>query len=260
MPNEERERFYLEQLRMVRDLPSCPVSRPPEKRPDFLIVSGGYRVGIEVTEFYPPPPCGQRLYQEQQSLKDQIVERAERLHAQEGGPALYVSVNFHPSFVLDKADLQAHAQTLANSVLQSPVRPSIEASAVEIPWGHRPGFTTGILLQRSVNGQDKQWCADAGGMESPEAPITSAHVSTCVKAKTKKYNEGTAPHPHSLCDELWLVIVHNRLLRKVLPIEAELTNEVREMTYAGPFDRLIWLVPGAPPRAFDLHCRFTWEQ
>jgi hypothetical protein len=249
MPDKLRERFYLEQLRKVINLPSSPINE--SERPDFLLVSGCHRLGIELTDFYLPAPCGQRLHQEQQSLKDQIVERAERLHAEAGGPALYVAVNFHHSSTLRKQDIQPYAEALADSVLHSSIPPSVKG--VQIPWGHRPRFTSGILLQKSVNGRDKDWSAEAGGMV---ASITPEHVSACVKVKTEKHNDGKAPHPLSRCDELWLVIVQDYLLRR--PAPADFTDEACEAfeaVYEGPFHRLIWLISHSP-RAYDLQCRF----
>jgi hypothetical protein len=203
MPDTRLEWFHFEQLRKVINLPSSPINK--SERPDFLLVSGCHRLGIELTDFYLPPSRGQPFHQEQQSLKNQIVERAERLHAEAGGPALYVSVNFHPSSTLRKQDIQPYAQALTDSVLRFSIQHSLQ-EPVQIPWGHRPRFTSGILLQKSVNGRDKDWCADAGGMV---ASILPEHVSACIKAKTKKYNDGKAPHPRSRCDELWLVIVHS---------------------------------------------------
>jgi hypothetical protein len=135
MPNKLRERWYLEQVCQAIDL--HPDTIDWSERPDFLLISGCHRVGIELTDFFLPPREGERPYQEQQSLKNQIVERAKRLHAEAGGPAFYVSVNFHPSFPLRTQNRQPYALALAASVLRSPL-PHARHESMLLPWGHRP--------------------------------------------------------------------------------------------------------------------------
>jgi hypothetical protein len=247
MPDKARERFYLEKLREIIDLPSGPVDEP--EPPDFLLISNGRRLGIELTDFYLPPSPGERPHQEQQSLKDRIVEIAERIHSEAAGPALYVSVCFDPHSPLAKTDIQPLAHMLAESVLHYPVPRSIKDPAVEFPWGYPPKGISAILVHGSVDGKDRLWDTDAGGWV---ASITPGHVAKYVTAKARR-----EPLARSRCDELWLVIVNDPFLVRAAP--AEFIDEAREVTYEGPFDRLIWLLPHIP-RAFDLQCHALEKQ
>ena len=89
MANKRRERFYLD--RLLACTAGLPGGEPTAgESPDFVLEAGLHRVGIEITEFHVPARPGERPFQEVQSLKGQAVATAERLHAQAGGPALYV--------------------------------------------------------------------------------------------------------------------------------------------------------------------------
>lgn len=244
MPDKRRERFYLEALRKA--LPGIPSgdSNEPEP-PDFVLTSAdGKRLGIEITGFYLPPPPGEQPHQERQSLKERIVELAERIHHEAGGPALYVSVFFdlHRRFV--KKDVQPLAHSIAASVLSTPAPSSLYESA-QIPRGRRPQGTWGIHVRRSIDGTDKLWYADMGGWV---ADISAQHVADTLRAKSSMAAQGRLR-----CDGLWLVIVSDAFSGAA---PAEITAEAMEAVYDGPFDRLIWLRPDIP-RATELRLVVT---
>jgi hypothetical protein len=111
---------------------------------------------------------------------------------------------------------------------------------VELSWGMRPEFTTGIQIHASIDGRDKLWHADAGGWV---ADITAEQVGDVVQRKAR-----TVPLARSRCEELWLVLVNNPFSRAA---PAEITKEALAASYEAPFDRLIWLLPHVP-RAYSL--------
>jgi len=239
MPDKPRERWYLEALRQAR--PELPPGPPEEMEPpDFVFADGGRRVGVELTVFHLPPSAGQRPHQEQQSLKDHIVALAERMHAEAGGPPLYVGVYFNSQHVLTKRDFEPLSRAIELSVLETPF-PQPMSHPVEIAWGRRPPQTYGIQIHASVDGRDKLWHADAGGWV---APIEAKHIADILNTKAR-----TAPSARSKCDVLWLVIVHDMFSRAA---PSELTAAAAESEYSGPFDRLIWLDPHHPARSLDL--------
>ena len=239
MPNKAHERFYLEALqRALHEVPSGPSLEP--EPPDFVFINDGYRLGIELTNFHLPPKPGESPHQEWQSLKEQIVVQAERLHAESGGLPLYVEVIFHERRRLRKKDIQPFARELADAILSYPIPEHFRESAITIPWGHRPGWTAGIQVHGSVNGVDKLWDADAGGWV---AEITSEHILEVIRSKARR-----EPLARTQCDELWLVIVNDNFSRAA---QAEISIEALSASYEGPFERLIWLLPHVP-RAIDL--------
>jgi hypothetical protein len=241
VPDKRRERYYLDALR--RALPEVPAGQPTEPEPpDFLFHTETDRLGVELTAFHLPPAEGEFAHQARQALKERIVEIADRLHHEAGGPALYVSVHFSHHASITKRDVQPMARAIAYAVLAAPAPLSI-SEPVELPWGSRPDFVWAIRIHPSVKGRDRLWHADAGGMVADIAPD---HVSRVVLAKARN-----APLARARCDRLWLVIVNDAFSHAA---PAEITTAALEATYSGPFDRLIWLLPHVP-KALDLRVR-----
>lgn len=243
MPDKARERFHLEALRKA--LVKFPSGDVHEfESPDFLVVSKGHRLGIELTTFHVPPVPGEHQHHEQHNLQQRIVEKAKRQHQEAGGPALYVEVIFHEHPPLTKKDTEPLGRAIADAVLNSRVPSSFKEPPAEIHYGHRPKRVAGIQVYGSVDGVERLWDADdTGGWV---AQITPEHVLQVVRDKAER-----APRARSRCDELWLVIVNDDVSGAA---PANISNEALEATYEAPFDRLIWLLPHTP-LAIDLRLR-----
>ncbi len=237
MPDKERERHYLTQLRRCVELPSGEPEEP--EPPDFLLGLAPQRIGIEMTEYHHPPNRGERPHQETQSLKDQVVDTAEQMHAEAGGAALYVTAIFGRHGRLAKDGVQPIARALAGAILAQHVPRSMHEPDVEILRGSLPREIAHARIHGSVDGEDKLWYADAGGWV---AKITSADVQRELDRKGRMASSARAK-----CDVLWLVIVHNHL--RGAP--SELTAEARVAAYRHAFDRVLWLDTHRP-RAIDL--------
>lgn len=241
MPDKKRERLYFEALRKaVSGMPAGEAVEP--EPPDFVLRDRACSLGVELTVFHLSLASGERPHQEQQNLKDQIVETAERIHATAGGPPLYVGVYFSHEVVLKKTSIQPLARAIADSVLQAPM-PRSMSEPVELSWGARPKDVWGIQIHPSIDGKDKLWHSDAGGWV---ADITSAHVADVIRSKSRK-----APLARTRCDKLWLVIVQDDFSLAAL---AQITSEALSAQYTGPFDRVLWLLPHDPVLAIDLKC------
>jgi hypothetical protein len=239
MPDKNRERYYLDAFRTA--IPEVPKGEAAESEPpDFVLKSERGALGIELTVFHLPSAPGTQSYQERQSLKNRIVNIAERIHHDAGGPALYVTVFFSAHVAIRKQDTLPMARELAASILKSHVARSYR-EPLEIPWGERPEFVWGIQIFPSVDGRDKLWHPDAVGWV---ADITTQHVADVVQAKAR-----TAPLARTRCDHLWLVIVNDIFGRAA---QAEITSDALSAVYDAPFDRVFWLLPSLPPRAFEL--------
>lgn len=232
MPNKERERHYLRQFRHCLDLPPDP---PVEsERPDFIVMSPLGRIGVELTEYHHPPDSGERPYQELQSLKDQIITTAERLHGEAGGPALYVTATFGHHAHIAKATVASIARSLAEGLLSCDVPKSIHDPSLAIPRGCMPPEIAHARVHGSIDGVDKLWHADNGGWVATIGPADvqreldrKAHVASAARSR---------------CDLVWLVIVHD-LLRGA---PSELSDEARAAFYQHAFDRVFWLDPHHP--------------
>jgi hypothetical protein len=233
MPDKERERRYLGELRKcVAEL--TPGEAVESESPDFLLGSRPTRIGIEFTEYHHPPAPGERPQQEVQSLKDRVVGLAEQLHAQAGGPALYVTAIFGHHGRLSKETVRPMAKALAAAVLSQDVPRSIHDADVRVPRDLLPREIAQVHVHGSIDGEDKLWQADAGGWVARIAP---SHVQREIERKQRMAGAARA-----MCDALWLVIVHN-LVRGA---PCELSEGARAAEYTHAFDRLFWLDPHTP--------------
>ncbi|BCG46788.1 hypothetical protein GEOBRER4_n1601 [Citrifermentans bremense] len=241
MPDKDRERYYLSRLReCLSDIPESEPSEP--EPPDFLFESPDSRLGIELTTFFYPPEPNKQPQQEIQSLRNYITRRAKEMHADAGGPALYVTTFFNGNFPIWKKDISRLARCLADAVFQASVPTSVKDKAVTLGHAELPQEILNVRIHGSVDGIDNLWYASSGGWV---ASIGSDHVQQEIDRKRKK---AVAARRH--CEELWLVIV-NDAFEKGAP--ADLVDVAKTHAYSHEFDRLLWLEPHIP-RVFDL-CR-----
>ncbi|HBP90898.1 MAG TPA: hypothetical protein DD706_24805 [Nitrospiraceae bacterium] len=238
MANKHLERWYIEQLRRaVPDFPRGTVQS--DESPDFLVQSDRRRIGIEVTVFYWPALEGKRPHQEEQALKDRVVAVADKVHAEAGGPGLYVTVFFARPIFVTKRNVRERGEAIARAVLETVPPFSLNEPAVRVPWDRLPPGVTDITIRASVDGRDRLWSADAGGWV---ASVEPTHIQPVLERKTLM-----ASHALMKCQELWLIIVNDEFSRGA-PVE--LAKESGQVVYDHPFDRLFWLEP---------HRQRAWE-
>ncbi|MFN7985138.1 MAG: hypothetical protein U0Q11_25125 [Vicinamibacterales bacterium] len=234
MPNKGIERWYLEQLR--KSLPDFPVGDvDADESPDFLIRGADGVIGVELTVYHRPPPVGQKPHQEQQSLKDAVVNRASRLHQEMGGPALYVTVFFHEPISFNKRNAQLVAEALVEAVAKTCLPSSFEEGSRDVQWDHLPPGVVAISVHASIDGNDQLWSANAGGWV---ASVAAEDIEGVLQAKQTML----AP-ARTKCRRVWLVIVNDKFSRAA-PVE--LSHDASQTAYDHEFDRLIWLEPHAP--------------
>jgi hypothetical protein len=239
MADKRLERWYVAQLRTaVSDFPLGEVV--PGESPDFIVRSDKRTVGIEVTAFHLPPAAGERPHQEQQSLKDRVVDQARRLHTDAGGPGLYVSVYFGDPVLITKRGAREFADAVASIVLETSVPASFDEPVMTVPWHRLPPGIVGISIRASIDGRDRLWSAHAGGWV---APVQPQHIEAVIQRK-----HGMLSVAKSKCSEVWLVIVNDDF-SKAAPVE--LTEAAARHSYEHAFDRLLWLQPHAP-QVYDL--------
>lgn len=239
MANKYLERWYVEQLRRaIPDFPSGTVQG--DESPDFIVQSDQRIVGIEVTAFHWPASEGTRPHQEEQALKDRAVATAVKIHAEAGGPALYVTVYFARPIAFAKRQVREQGESIARAVLHSAVPESLEEPPVRVQWDRLPSGVSEITIRASVHSRDRLWSADASGWV---APVDSSHIQSVLERKHEM-----ATRAQRKCQELWLIIVNDEFSRGA-PVE--LAVESRQAVYDHPFDRLFWLEPHRE-RAWEL--------
>lgn len=237
MPDKERERRYFDLVRRCVDLPTEPLREA--EPPDFVVGAPPRAVGVELTEYHHPAEPGSRSFQEVQSLKERIVERAEKLYAANGGPALYLTAIFGRHGSLYKRDVPRVARALADAVSAVEVPRSVAEGKVDIPWESLPREIATAWVFGSVDGHDRLWKPDhVGWVQS----IQPEHLQAELNRK-----ERVVPLARLKCNEVWLVMVHN----STRGAPSEVHEETLKQSYRSSFDRVLWLDPHGP-QARDL--------
>lgn len=240
MPDKQRERRYFELLRRSVDLPAQQVREP--EPPDFVVGTSPQSVGLELTEYHHPAEPGARSFQEVQSIKERIVERAEQLYAANGGHALYLTAIFGRHGSLSKKDVPRIARALADAVSSIEVPRSTADGKVDIPRDRLPREIAKAWVFGSVDGQDRLWKPDhVGWVQS----IQSEHIQAELDRK-----ERVVSRARTECDTLWLVLLHS--FTRGAP--CELHEDALKQCYRTCFDRVLWLEPHGP-RLRDLIVR-----
>jgi hypothetical protein len=242
MPDKERERRYITLLRRCVELPLGEPAEP--EPPDFVLGEASGRVGIEITEYHHRSDDNVPPFQEVQSLKWRIVERAERIYTESGGPALYLTAMFWPHGRLTKRAVPRIAQELSDAVLAVRVPSSLQEGPVEIPWDLLPGEISKAWAYASVDGVDRLWKPDHSGWV---VDISPEHVQAELNRKQRVVSSARRH-----CDALWLVLVHN--FTRGAP--CELSNEAANANYTSGFDRVLWM---DPHRSFTRDLRVSAE-
>jgi hypothetical protein len=232
MPDKERERRYITLLRSCLEMP--PGESAEGETPDFVLGEAPARIGVEITEYHHHANEGSPPFQEVQSLKWRIVERAERIYSEWGGPALYLTAIFGPHGRLTKRAVPGIAQRLAEAVLAVRVPSSAGQAPVEIPWDLLPDEIAKAWAHGSVDGVDRLWKPDHMGWVVAVSP---EHVQAVLNRK-----ERMVAAARRRCDTLWLVLVHN--LARGAP--CELSEEAASANYTSGFDRVLWMDPHGP--------------
>lgn len=230
MPDKDRERHYLSKLKQCIELPD---PQEDTEQPDFLFGDRPNKIGVELTEYHHPPILGKRPYQEEQSLRWRVIEKAEQLHAEAGGPALYVHVIFGPHRRLSKKTVKSIAEALEAAV-SSERTPESPYSSVEIARNRLPREIARVSVRASIDGKDKRWWTGSAGWAMPVEPTDIQRV-----IDRKHDMSGVA---RAKCDALWLVIVHH--LVRCAPCELSAKPNSGLVRHA--FDRVLWLDPHLP--------------
>jgi hypothetical protein len=202
----------------------------PVERPDFL-VKGARTYGVELTRLYQQPGGDGVSLQQQESLREEVTERAEGLYAGPASLALDVAVHFNDHPPLSKQRVGAVAEALAALVAAN--APQLgDIATVEYDWVNRDQFPAEIVLVRVARFPQRDWCLWRpmnGGMV-PD--VTASLLQGAIDRKRADYTAHRAQ-----CDEAWLVVVADGFA-----ISSMFTfgDEARHHVYTSPFDRTIY--------------------
>ncbi len=168
--------------------------------PDFEITYEGRRVGIEVTELFHATSPGQLPLQATSSISNEIVLRAQQLHARSGGPSLRVSVGFS-----NRKGLGAVRKDEASQMLVEIVHATLEKQGNPIEW--RPTYRQDVRvaevfsyvhIYRHPDGIPPYWLVAAAGWV---APLEPALIQSSIDQKARLIDSYLESVP-----EVWLIV------------------------------------------------------
>ncbi len=123
---KDRERHLLERFLSVAEIAGT-ISGERES-PDFEVTVDGRCVGVEITEVFLQTPLDQVPLQAQESLTQRIVVAAKQHYERERSTHIHVSVTFCSGMDIRHVNRDAVARSLANLVMQQPLRESQHTS------------------------------------------------------------------------------------------------------------------------------------
>lgn len=238
---KEREQWQVERFKT-----SCPEFPQgcivPNEEPDFLIEEYGAMFGIELVGLYRADSDNRLPRQALESLRKQIVERAQRLYEEAGGPELWVSVHFSPYANLGKSRIPDLADRLEKIVVAANVGVDGNVS-IQADWDTPDDFPEEIdsIHIRRLQILTKGFWTVPGAAFVPECTLDE------VQRVIDKKNKRVASYRNK-CDVIWLVIVVDGF---ALSSTVNFSDEVCEYLYRSDFDR-VFIFENAAERSFEL--------
>jgi hypothetical protein len=201
MTSKHRERHLLECF--LKSAGIEPLAIMEHEKPDFILSLPHGKVGIEVTELLKTTHPSAPPERAQESIADQVIEKARRLYEQRGGSPALVSVLFSPGHDLRKV----HRDELANVIAVF-----IEKLAVNngqrVIW--RPGdmdieLPDAVSFAQILGVPSKKYANWSSPRAGWVACLTSEEIGKRISAKAVKLSEYKKS-----ADQVWLLIVADR--------------------------------------------------
>lgn len=227
---KEQELWYLMRFKESYDcFPDGQIK--PNEKPDFMIESDSGLVGIEVTRFFRSQPKGQRPLKEQESLREQIVKRAQSLYSKGGGSTLHTVVHFHPGMTLSKKQVQVLATQLADLV--SEIKLAVgDRVCIRHSWDNRDRFPmeiVSIAVYRPAAATKSSWGIWEFGWGSESTPNDIQQIISDKNKLCKTYREK--------CQVVWLLIVAEDFAPSST---VDVPLATRDYEYQSEFDRVFF--------------------
>ena len=235
MADKELEAWYLE--RFIPTCPDFPVGIiSPSEEPDFLIAAAQGTCGIEMTRYYVPLTQGRGPHQEQESLRDRILQEAAELFSREDPRLVHVNVLFSLGSRLGKNDIQPLARGLTAAVVRLEVELG-EFKAIDEDSPLDAGLPDGIasiMVATSSKLTRSSWHCDDVALTPEAGP---QHVQSILDAKEPRVDAYRRS-----ASSIWLVVVVDATR---LSSVADFPSHTFEHSYSTSFDRVYLFFTGS---------------
>lgn len=186
---------------VLPDFPEGNISSEERENPDFIVKRSTGRLGIEVTQLFRDVPDGKRPMQEQESLRQRVLNAAHAMYDGQAGPAIWVSVHFSTSVNLTKQRAPQLGEQIARLVLSSLPAPD-DSTALEEQGNEQEKFPEEVSLIsiRRRSFLTKSSWSDPVAEFVPECQPNA--VQSVIDDKNGRYSDYQKE-----ADEVWLLIV-----------------------------------------------------
>jgi hypothetical protein len=213
-----QERWLIERTRQLYPWFLPGEIRPAEDPPDFVLLSNGERIALEVTRVFHPKGDARFPRRETESFQPKIMRRAEDLARQRGLPVLDVLVYFGDP---EPRRLEETAHSLVEFVREHLVE---NCETFDLPGG-------GVIrIMRPRANQVPRWtCGPAGS----EPTLTQEQLAETIRKKNadlRRYRE------RYNC--VWLIVAST-----LFPLSASFSvpDEAEEWSFEFEFDKVLLL-------------------
>ena len=228
---KDEERIYLERFKETSgDMPVGEIEECEE--PDFVVAAPDRRIGIEITKLFWDPDPGEVPRQAVESVREQIANKAQQIHAKSNLPSCHVSVHFR-SEQLKKKDADRVAADVFDVVSSNFPEANESTRIPPNSWTEcrLPDSIHAVSVYRLDNMPEPFYAApQSGWIPSLDS---ERDVQRVLSSKNKKVDEY-----RKKCDEIWLVI---NVGFGTISGEFDVPSDVTEHTFESPFDRVYLL-------------------
>jgi len=196
---KRHEQFLLERFFETLDIPLQIMEK--REAPDFLISVDGRKIGVELTGLYKSHQTSDYRLQINESISDEIVERAKRIYQKQLAPPVWVRVCFSPSAKLKLLDRQKTAKKLSALIYRRDLKQgqhvkwcSEDFDEEQLPREIAFIYATGVPDSKMAH-----WTVVRAGWT---ASLKTETLQSRIDEKSKRL-----PEYQKIAVENWLVIV-----------------------------------------------------
>ena len=212
---KEIEKYYFERFSRSYSLPLGEVEH--DDAPDFIIKSN-QSVGIEITNFYSKDGAHLESEQQQNPIRERIIETAQRIYQENGGRNIELSFGF--TTIAKENGLAQKIAAFVSGINQQ------ESGALPISiFAHIPELS--FVYFNAQEYEDPQWRL----LQVHSTPMMNVErLLEIIKEKEEKSKN------YKACDSYWLLVVIDFINRAQ---DQEITNDPLPKIHSSIFKKIL---------------------
>jgi hypothetical protein len=227
---KNRERlFIMEVAAIFPDFPSGTIN--DSERPDFLISSHSYVVGVEVVGYMRGQNRGESINRRNERLWQQVADMAKQKYERHHSEPLMVHFIWHSHRYPRKANIQqltTSASAIIGQFIPQDLFERIRVSSDDLANTPLEEFLHSIHISRVRNDQQVLWSF----VNSDFISLTVNEIQDLITSKNPK-----VPDYLLKCDKVWLLIVADG---QNISSNVDVPEAVKQNTYSSSFEKVLF--------------------